>query len=189
MRAIVEAEEADIPVVLVDDSGNAIGIAPKLAAHVDGSKHLAISVIVFNSMGQMLLQRRALGKYHSGGLWTNACCSHPLPGEAVATAAARRLGEEMGLKCRLAPMFTTAYRAELDNGLTENEYVHVFGGMSDGVPKPDPSEVEAWRWQALDDILAETKRHPDRFTAWFSIYLDRFAGRFRDVAMAARTAA
>lgn len=189
MPPAIRAEEADIPLVLVDENGEPIGIAPKLVAHVRGLKHLAISVIVFNSKGQLLLQRRAEAKYHSGGLWTNACCSHPYPGEAVAAAAARRLDEEMGFKCHLQPMFSTAYRAEFDNGLIENEYVHVFGGMFDGSPEPNPSEVDAWRWQSLDDIIAETKSRPDDFTAWFAIYLERFGSCFRDVAAVARSAA
>ncbi|MEQ1613578.1 MAG: NUDIX domain-containing protein, partial [Hyphomicrobiaceae bacterium] len=128
-------------------------------------------------------------KYHSGGLWTNACCSHPYPGELVAAAAVRRLDEEMALRCHLEPMFSTAYRAELGNGLIENEYVHVFGGLFDGSPEPNPSEVDAWRWQSLDEIIAETKSRPDEFTAWFAIYLERFGPCFREVAAAARSAA
>lgn len=189
MRSSSATVEADIPLVLVDDDGTPIGIAPKLEAHVTGQKHLAISVIVFDSSGQLLLQRRAPGKYHSAGLWTNACCSHPYPGEVAAAAAARRLIEEMGIRCRLRPMLTTSYRAELGNGLIENEYVHVFGGLFDGAPDPDPAEVDAWRWQSLEDVVAEARLHPDRFTAWFAIYLDRFSARFRDAASAAQGAA
>ncbi|CAN0505857.1 unnamed protein product, partial [Phaeothamnion confervicola] len=136
-------------VVLVDDNDVAIGTAEKLGAHQRGLKHRAISALVRNSAGEFLLQRRALEKYHSGGLWTNACCSHPLPGESPADAAQRRLMQEMGIACTLSPMFIVHYRADVSGGLIENELVHVFGGTHDGPVAPDPAEVSETRWMTL----------------------------------------
>ena len=170
--------DADVPLVLVDDGGRPLGISPKFEAHVRGLKHLAISVVVANREGELLMQQRAPGKYHSGGLWTNTCCSHPYPGEAVDAAAYRRLGEEMGIACALQPMFATAYRAQLANGLIENEFVHVFGGICDRDPAPDPREVVAWRWQSLGDIRQDLKSRPDAYSAWFEIYINNYASSF-----------
>jgi isopentenyl-diphosphate Delta-isomerase len=156
-------------VVLVDTADNEVGTAPKLQAHRTGDLHRAISVFVFDSGGRMLLQRRADGKYHSGGLWSNTCCSHPRPGEPVATAARRRLHEEMGLDCELEPAFTFVYRADLDGGLTEHELDHVFVGTTDDSPEPDPDEVGGWRWIEPGEITREMESDPERFTAWFPI--------------------
>ncbi|MEX2571895.1 MAG: isopentenyl-diphosphate Delta-isomerase [Gemmatimonadota bacterium] len=154
-------------VVLVDEADVEIGTAPKLEAHVTGKLHRAISVFLLNSGGEMLLQRRASGKYHSGGLWSNACCSHPRPGERPEDAATRRLGEELGLATALEFAFSFVYRAELEDGLCEHELDHVFVGRIDAMPTPDAVEVEAWRWTAPDDIERELNEDPSRFTAWF----------------------
>jgi len=156
-------------VVLVDTADNEVGTAPKLQAHRTGDLHRAISVFVFDSEGRMLLQRRAEGKYHSGGLWSNTCCSHPRPGEPAATAARRRLREEMGLDCELEPVFTFVYRADLDGGLTEHELDHVFVGTTDDSPEPDPDEVGGWRWVEPVEIAREMDSDPALFTAWFPI--------------------
>ena len=157
-------------VVLVDATDRETGLAPKLQAHLDGLLHRAISVIILNDRGEMLLQQREAGKYHSGGLWTNACCSHPRPGEEVAKAAARRLREEMGFEAKLVPMFSTVYRAEL-GALTEHEFVHVFGGRHVGPVNPDPAEVGAYEWRALPGLFADIEARPEFYTAWFRKYL------------------
>ena len=134
--------------VLVDANDRPIGKMAKVEAHLRGLLHRAVSVFVRDSNGRLLLQQRAPGKYHSGTLWSNTCCSHPRPGETVAHAAARRLGEEMGISCSLNFLFLTQYCAPVSHGLVENELVHVFGGTFDGVPDPDADEVMNWRWLA-----------------------------------------
>ena len=126
-----------------------------------------------NSGGEFLLQRRSAAKYHSGGLWTNACCSHPLPGESTADAARRRLAEEMGFSCPIDPLFVFSYNTPVPGGLIENEVVHVFGGRHDGPIKPDPAEVGEWRWMRYGDLIADVRARPDAYTVWFRQYLDR----------------
>jgi isopentenyl-diphosphate delta-isomerase len=132
-----------------------------------------VSVFVFNSEGELLLQRRAPQKYHSGGLWSNTCCGHPRPGEDNQAAAVRRLKEEMGLSPPLGYAFEFTYRAALGSGLTEHELDHVFLGFTDESPYPDPEEVEDWRWVSLDDLRRELTTGPARFTAWFPLALER----------------
>jgi isopentenyl-diphosphate Delta-isomerase len=160
-------------VILVDAEDNEIGLAPKMQAHRTGDLHRAISVFLLNSRGEMLLQRRAFGKYHSSGLWSNACCSHPRRGESPGDAAARRLREEMGISCDLQPAFRFTYRAELEDGLVEHELDHVFVGRTDDTPHADPEEVGEWRWVAIGELQREMRDDPDRFTAWFHIALPR----------------
>lgn len=159
------------PVVLVDGDDVAVGTASKLDAHRRGLKHRAISALVHNSAGEMLLQRRNPAKYHSGGLWTNACCSHPYPGESVADAAKRRLRQEMGVTCPLQPLFRFSYRSHLPGGLIEDEIVHVFGGTYDGPVAPDPTEVGEWKWIALRNLKADLHARPDKYTVWFRRYV------------------
>ena len=137
-------------VVLVDESDAEVGTLEKQRAHAEGRLHRALSVFVLNARGEMLLQRRASAKYHSGGLWTNACCSHPRPGEPVDAAARRRLREEMGIDCALEPAFAFTYRAEVGGGLVEHEYDHVFLARYDGDPAPSADEVDGWRWVPID---------------------------------------
>jgi isopentenyl-diphosphate delta-isomerase len=154
-------------VILVDADDNAVGTMPKLEAHRRGLRHRAISIILRDQDGRLLLQRRAAGKYHSAGLWTNTCCSHPRPGERTADAAARRLTEEMGIACPLGFLFSMHYRADFANGLTEDEIVHVFGGRFDGTPDPDPSEVADWRWQSPAEVARAIDAQPQSYTVWF----------------------
>jgi isopentenyl-diphosphate delta-isomerase len=161
----------DDPVILVDDADAAIGTAGKLDAHQRGLKHRAISVLVRNSAGKFLLQRRSPAKYHSGGLWTNACCSHPRPGEPTADAARRRLNEEMGFACDMTPLFVFQYREPVPGGLIENELVHVFGGRHDGAIKPDPAEVSEWKWIAYADLVTDLRACPSAYTVWFRHYV------------------
>jgi isopentenyl-diphosphate delta-isomerase len=159
-------------VILVDAQDRELGTAQKLAAHREGQLHRAVSAFVFDGRGHMLLQRRAVAKYHSGGLWSNACCTHPRPGEDVEAAAHRRLVEEMGFDCHLTPVSSFIYRAEFHNGLVEHEFDHLFVGRFDGSPVHDPNEVAEWRWSAFHQVLADMTATPNQYTAWFGLALD-----------------
>lgn len=156
-------------VVLVNETDEPIGTMEKMAAHRTAMLHRAFSVFIFNTKGEMLLQQRALKKYHSGGLWTNACCSHPLPGEDTLDGAQRRLAEEMGFNTSLEKIFDFVYRAEFDNGLTEYEYDHVYTGLFEGAVFPNPEEVHDYCFKDLKDIEASLHSHPQKYTAWFHI--------------------
>lgn len=158
-------------VILVDDDDQEIGVAPKLPAHREGRLHRAISVQLRDASGRLLLQKRHIGKYHSGGLWTNTCCSHPRPGEEVQSAAHRRLSEEMNISCPLMHLFTTRYRTVVDNGMIEHELVHCFGGLYAGMVRPDPHEADGYAWMDLDELRQEVDRAPARYSLWFRIYL------------------
>lgn len=153
-------------VIIVDASDTELGTAPKLDAHWDGALHRAFSIFLVNARGEVLLQRRADGKYHTPGLWTNTCCGHPRPGEATAEAARRRLREEMGIDCELTHLFTFTYRAELGEGLSEHEIDHVFVGRYEGEPAPNPAEVSGWRWVDPERLRRDLETHPERFTPW-----------------------
>jgi isopentenyl-diphosphate delta-isomerase len=160
-------------VILVDEYDTVLGAEEKIAAHQEDKLHRAISVFVFNSMGQMLVQQRAFDKYHSGGLWSNTCCSHPRPGEATEVAAHRRLQEEMGFDCPLTYGFGFTYRVELAPGFYENEYDHVLIGQFDGVLQPNPAEVAGYRWMSPLDVLKEMDQQPKHYTYWFQLILQR----------------
>lgn len=169
-------------VVLVDEKDREVGTMEKLQAHVEGRLHRAISVFLFNSKGELLLQRRAAGKYHSANLWTNTCCSHPRPGESVFDAANRRLYEEMGIFCISNWVFSFIYKARLDHELTEYELDHVFVGISDKVPIPDIEEVGGWRYVKPIDLVKEIADHPGEFTEWFKICIrDRYKDLFDEI--------
>ena len=160
-------------VVLVDANDREVGTEAKLEAHRSGRLHRAFSVFLFDARGRLLLQQRALGKYHSGGLWANACCGHPRPGEGVLEAARRRVREELGIDCAPQPAFGFVYRAPLGNGLVEHEYDHVPVGRFDGRPLPDANEVAAWRWAEPEELRADLRDNPSRYAAWFSLALER----------------
>lgn len=157
-------------VILVDAHDNEIGQMEKQAAHETGSLHRAFSVFVYNAAGELLLQRRAVDKYHSGGLWTNTCCSHPRPGEGNLEAAKRRLQEEMGINCALAPAFSFLYR-QVVGDLIEHELDHVFIGKFDGPANADAEEVAEWRYAPVSEILQDMAVHPDQYTVWFRLCL------------------
>lgn len=154
-------------VVLVDLNDNQIGITDKLAAHINGFLHRAVSVFIINSSGEWLLQQRADGKYHSSGLWTNTACTHPYPGESNLNAAQRRLYEEMGLKVNLIEAFTFIYNERLNNNLIENEFDHVFIGVSDDMPSININEVKAFRYIKFEELEKEINDNPENFTVWF----------------------
>lgn len=157
----------DEEIILVDRNDNQIGSCGKVKAHLEGTLHRAFSVFVFNSKGELLLQKRAYGKYHSGGLWTNTCCSHPRQSEATEDAAHRRLMEEMGFDCSIKKIFDFYYKVELDTNLYEHEYDHIFMGEYDGDPRPNPEEVCAWNWISLEELGHMLQHNPKDFTYWF----------------------
>jgi len=159
-------------VILVDENDDETGTMPKLDAHQAGRLHRAFSVFIINSAGEILLQRRADGKYHSSGLWTNTCCGHPRPGEPTRDAAQRRLHEEMGIDCALKEAGQFVYRADVEPGLVEHEFDHVFTGSFEGSPLPDPAEVSEWRWIAPVALRDWVSRESTAFTAWFARALD-----------------
>ena len=159
-------------VVLVDEQDQPLGIMEKMAAHIVPRLHRAFSIFIFNSKGEMLLQQRAFSKYHSPGLWTNTCCSHPRNGETLEQATARRLMEEMGMRCELHEVFTFIYKAPVGLGLIEHEYDHVFFGHTDDLPVLNPDEVASYRYMAIDELAADMQAHPESYTEWFKISFD-----------------
>ena len=163
----------DQRVILVDENDNSIGETGKMEAHLKGLRHRAFSVFIFNSKGEMLLQQRALNKYHSGGLWSNACCSHPSPGEETELAAIRRLNEELGFSTSLKKIFDFTYRVSLDNGLIENELDHVFAGEYEGAIHANPGEVNDYSFKSMKEINTELLEAPSKFTSWFQIALPK----------------
>ncbi len=156
-------------VILVDEQDVLTGTMEKMEAHEKALLHRAFSVFVFNDREEMLLQQRAFEKYHSGGLWTNSCCSHPRPGEDTQAAAMRRLREEMGFETALTKIFDFVYKADFSNGLTEHEFDHVFVGHYDGKILPDSKEVHDFAFMSMPDIAEALRKTPERFTAWFHI--------------------
>lgn len=166
-------------VILVDESDNQLGLMEKMEAHEKGLLHRAFSVFVLDKNGDLLLQQRAKSKYHSGGLWTNTCCSHPRDGETTIAAAHRRLEEEMGFDCEIEKMFHFIYRAELDQGLTEHELDHLFVGYSDVDPNINPDEVESWKRMPIEAVEEDIKANPQEYTEWFKIIYDRFLQEVR----------
>lgn len=161
-------------VILVDEHDNEIGLMEKQEAHVKALLHRAFSVMVFNDKGEMLLQQRALSKYHSGGLWTNTCCSHPRKGETTEEAAHRRLQEEMGFNCTLKLHQTFIYKAPFDNGLTEHELDHVFVGTYNQNPHINPEEVNDFQWISLPELDQQLRNQPEKFTVWFKMIMDNY---------------
>lgn len=153
-------------VILVNERDEVIGRMEKLEAHKKGLLHRAFSVFIFNPRGDILLQRRAMDKYHSAGLWSNTCCSHPRPDERIEQAASRRLKEEMGLECDVKNIFLFQYKVDFDNGLTEHEMDYVLVGFTDEMPKPNPAEVMDWKFMSPEEIENDLQLHPEKYTFW-----------------------
>jgi isopentenyl-diphosphate delta-isomerase len=160
-------------VILVDEYDNEIGHMEKMEAHQKGLLHRAFSIVIFNSKGEMLLQQRAVEKYHSGGLWTNACCSHPRPGETLEEAGKRKLRQEMGFDCDLNYSHKFIYKVELDNQLTEYEWDYVLIGYYDGTPAINRHEAQAWKYESLDSIRNDARQNPHVYTCWFRLMIDQ----------------
>jgi len=160
-------------VILVDESDREIGLEEKLEAHRQGKLHRAFSIFVFNPEGQILLQKRSTKKYHSDGLWTNTCCSHPRPGEPMEQEVRRKLLQEMGFECDLQRIFSFTYKVEFKNNLIENEIDHVFIGRYDGSPKPNPDEVDDWKWMDLEILINDVKTNPGIYSYWLKICIDQ----------------
>lgn len=157
--------------ILIDEKDQIIGTAGKMDAHRKGLLHRAFSVIIFNSKGELLLQKRAKSKYHCGGLWTNTCCSHPGLGEMALQVARRRLFEEMGIDCEVKEIFSFRYKTTFSNGLTENEYDHVLIGKNDNLPNPNPEEAEGWKWIDLKSLKTDMMKNPEAYTYWFKLLM------------------
>jgi isopentenyl-diphosphate delta-isomerase len=160
-------------VILVDENDKEIGTFEKIEAHKKGLLHRAFSVLLFNSKGELLLQKRSSRKYHSAGLWTNTCCSHPKPGESVKDAARRRLREEMGVNSNPEFAYSFIYKTELENGLIEHEFDHVYVGSFDGIPHVNNKEVEDWKFESIDWLSKDIVSNPDHYTFWFKEILNQ----------------
>ncbi|MFD2826941.1 isopentenyl-diphosphate Delta-isomerase [Leeuwenhoekiella polynyae] len=161
-------------VILVDENDQQIGLMPKIEAHEKALLHRAFSVFVFNSKKELMIQQRALHKYHSPGLWTNTCCSHQREGESNIEAGRRRLMEEMGFTVDLEESISFIYKAPFDNGLTEHEFDHILLGNFEGEPNLNPDEVGAWKWMSLEAIKEDMNVHPEIYTEWFKIIFEKF---------------
>ena len=166
-------------VILVNANDEPLGLMPKMEAHEKALLHRAFSVFIFNNKGELMLQQRALHKYHSPGLWTNTCCSHQRDGESNLVAGARRLQEEMGFVVPLKEVFSFIYKAPFDNGLTEHELDHVMIGTTEDPPVINPEEVAHWKWMSMDALAIDIQENPQCYTAWFKIIFDRVHNHFK----------
>ena len=160
-------------IILVNEQDKEIGTMEKMQAHEKAVLHRAVSVFIFNEKNEMLLQQRAMKKYHSGGLWTNACCSHPRPGEETQTAAMRRLKEELGFETPLHKVFDFTYKTSFDNGLTEHEFDHVFVGKYNEIIYPNRNEVQDYCFKSIHEIESSLQTHSHKYTVWFKLAFPR----------------
>lgn len=161
-------------VILVNQKDKPIGLMPKMEAHEKGLLHRAFSVFIFNENNELMLQQRALSKYHSPGLWTNTCCSHQREGETNIEAGKRRLQEEMGFTAELEDTISFIYKAPFDNGLTEHEFDHILVGNFNEDPALNPEEAEAWKWMKLEDVAKDIEDKPSIYTEWFKIIFEKY---------------
>lgn len=162
-------------IILVDEHDQVIGSEEKMKVHENGGKlHRAFSIFIFNNKSEMLIQLRSVKKYHFGGLWTNACCSHPNEGENLEEAVIRKLNQEFGFTTNLKELFSFTYKAtDKNSGLTEHEFDHVFIGEFNGVPQPNPEEIDNFKWISIQDLENEIETHPENFTPWFKIIMEK----------------
>ncbi len=167
-------------VVLVDANDNDIGTMEKMEAHEKAVLHRAFSIFIFNTKGEMLIHQRAFSKYHTPGLWTNACCSHPRLGETLQQATSRRLREEMGMEADIQKIFDFVYKADVGQGLIEHEFDHVFVGTTDVLPNINREEVETYSYIKMDDLRNDINMHPEKYTVWFKIAFDRVEEYFQN---------
>jgi isopentenyl-diphosphate Delta-isomerase len=165
-------------IILVDENDMELGFMPKLEAHQKGLLHRAFSILVFNEKGELLIHKRADNKYHSSGLWTNTCCSHPRKGEAVEDAIHRRLQEEMGFDCNLQFAYKFIYKTDLENDLIEYEYDHVFIGEYNYAIHPDPAEVSDYKWISLSNLRNDILKNPQNYTFWFQLIVNEHLKSF-----------
>jgi isopentenyl-diphosphate Delta-isomerase len=167
-------------VILVDENDREVGTAEKIKAHSNGGiRHRAFSIFVFNGKGELMMQQRTNGKYHSKGQWTDTCSSHPLPGEDTETAAHRRLREEMGFDCELREVFYFKYQTPAGSGLSENEYDHVFFGRYEDDPVPNKKEVSDWKWITMDALKRQIERNPENFAPWLKLMLSELMDHYQ----------
>ena len=167
--------------ILVDEQDNIVGYADKLRVHKDGLLHRAFSIFVINSKNELLIQKRATSKYHSGGLWANTCCSHPLKGEDPHRLIHNRLLFEMGFDCELSELFNFTYYAEVDNGMIEYELDRVYVGNFEGSPVPNPNEVADWQWMNIEQLKQELKDEPEKYVYWLREAFDEFYEKVRKI--------
>ncbi len=168
-------------VVLVDSTDKELGIMEKMQAHQQGVLHRAFSVFIMNDNKELLLQKRASSKYHSPGLWTNTCCSHPQQGEAVLDAGQERLHQEMGFTVPLTALFSFIYQAQFDNNLIEHELDHVLLGNYNEAPVINSSEVDDYKWMGLPELHTDIKANPQMYTVWFKIVFEQFLQSYTNI--------
>jgi len=170
-------------IILVDLNDNPVGIEEKLKAHREGKLHRAFSIFIFDPKREkILLQKRHKDKYHSGGLWANTCCSHQRPNESLREAAHRRLKEEMGFDCKLQYFFSFIYRADFGQ-IKEFEIDHIFVGCFQGEVKPNPKEVEDFKWVKIEDVLKDLKEQPEKYTVWFRLSFGKVVNLLKNLSL------
>ncbi len=171
-------------IILIDERNRATGVAGKQLVHAVGLLHRAFSVFLMDVRGNILLQRRSPGKYHSAGLWANSCCGHPMPGERTLAAARRRTFEELGVRAHLSFGFHARYSSPLANGMVENELVYVYSGRVHGVLDPDPDEMDGLRYVSISDADALIRKRPEEFTCWIRHYFSEHLESLRQMGFA-----